>query len=125
LFLLICLIALDQIPRDRLYEFGQFRLSTRSWTLEHRDQPLHISKYEFVLLLEFLEQPQAIIPRSYLVRRLWPADPQTGERALSVYVYRLNRILGNGSKHPRYIQGVRGMGYRLRMPVRVTPDSWD
>jgi DNA-binding response OmpR family regulator len=106
-----------------VYEFGQYRVSTRAWSLEHRDRLLHISKYEFVLLLEFLEQPQAIIPRSFLVERLWPAEPEIGERALSVYVYRLNRILGNGAKQPRYIQGVRGMGYRLRMPVTVKVDS--
>jgi two-component system response regulator MtrA len=117
------LAGLDQIVRDRLYEFGQFRLSTRSWTLEHRGRPLRISKCEFVLLLEFLEQPQTIIPRSFLVERLWPAAPQVGERVLSAYVYRLNRILFNGSNNERYIQGVRGMGYCFQTPVRVSPDS--
>jgi DNA-binding winged helix-turn-helix (wHTH) protein len=75
-----------------------------------------------VLLLEFLEKPWTIIPRSDLVKRLWPAKPQIGEGGLTVYVYRLNRILSNGSKQARYIQYVGG-GYRLCTPVKMSTDA--
>jgi DNA-binding response OmpR family regulator len=103
-----------------LYEFGAFRLSTRSWSLEYRHQPLRISKYEFVLLLEFLERPQTPIPRSFLVNSLWPDDPSVGNRSLPVYVHRLNRALCGASDESRYIQNIRGQGYEFKSTVRVS-----
>jgi DNA-binding winged helix-turn-helix (wHTH) protein len=80
---------------------------------------LRISKYEFVLLREFLERPQTIIPHSFLVAAVWPNEFQTGNRALPVYVHRLNRILSNASNQAHYIQNVRGKGYEFNSTVRV------
>ena len=117
------MIALDEIPRDRVYEFGPFRLSTRSWSLEYQDQLLPISKYGFVLLLEFLARPQTVIPYSVLVDAVWTAEREIGERALPVYVHRLNRILSDASQADRYIQNVRGKGYKFTSAVRVVPQK--
>jgi len=88
--------------------------------LQYKDQPLRISKYEFVLLLEFLERPQTIVPHSFLVGSLWPENPREGGRALPVYVHRLNRILCGASNESRYIQNIRGKGYEFKSTVRVS-----
>jgi DNA-binding response OmpR family regulator len=114
-----CLIALDEIPRDRVYEFGLFRLSTRAWSLEFKDRLLPISKYGFLLLLEFLASPQTVIPSSTLVNAVWPDDREIGDRALPVYIHRLNRILSDASQEDRYIRNVRGKGYQFRSMVRL------
>ena len=103
-----------------MYEFGPFQLSTRSWTLKYKDRPLHISKFEFVLLLEFLEHPQTIIPQASLLGRVWPLDRQGGERALAVYVYRLNQILSDATKPTRYIRNVRKKGYEFQSSVKTS-----
>jgi DNA-binding response OmpR family regulator len=114
------LISLDEIRRDLLYEFGPFRLSTRSWSLEYEHQPVRISKYEFVLLLEFLGRPQTLIPHSFLVNSVWADDPQMGNRSLPVYVYRLNRVLCGASNESRYIQSIWGKGYEFKSAVHVS-----
>ena len=118
------LIPVDQIPRDRVYEFGPFRLSTRSWILAYRDRPLHVSRCEFVVLLEFLERPQTILPPLFLIDRLWPGARQTGRRTLTVYVYRLNRLLSIDHQMGHYIQGIRREGYKFRCDVRCSATSF-
>jgi len=48
------------------------------------------------------------------MRHLWHGGELFGERrAANVYVQHIRKILEDGPKTPRYVQTVRGVGYRL------------
>jgi DNA-binding response OmpR family regulator len=103
---------------DEIYEFGPFRLSTLSWSLEYERTVIHLPKLEFVLLLTFLRHPDAYITTSSLVPDVWPDAHRVSQRALQEHVYRLNQALSVGSRGKRFIQFIRGHGYRLFCDVR-------
>jgi DNA-binding response OmpR family regulator len=103
---------------DEVYEFGPFRLSTLSWSLEYNSTIVHLPKLEFVLLLTFLRQPNAFLTASSLVPDVWPDPQRASHRALQEHVYRLNQALRIGWGGTRVIQFVRGLGYKFVGEVR-------
>ena len=103
---------------DEIYEFGPFRLSTLSWSLEYKGRLLHLARLDFMLLLTFLRQPHSILQQSTLVLHLWPDRQNRNQRVLQEHVYRVNRTLKIGSAKTRFIQHIRGQGYKFVCDVR-------
>jgi DNA-binding response OmpR family regulator len=103
---------------DEVYEFGPFRLSTLSWSLEYEGKIVHLPKLEFILLLTFLRNPTAFLTTSSLVPDVWPDEQSASHRALQEHVHRLNKVLKIGFGDVRLIQYVRGQGYKCLFEVR-------
>ena len=57
-----------------------------------------------------------IVPHERLAARVWGRDDPADRDALRVYVRRLRSKLGDDASNPRYVETVRGVGYRL-LPV--------
>jgi TolB-like protein/DNA-binding winged helix-turn-helix (wHTH) protein/Tfp pilus assembly protein PilF len=73
---------------------------------------LPLPKLSFDLLIAFIEAAPAIVSVDDLMKRVWPGlvvSPET----VSQRVKLLRDALGDDSKSPRYIAGVRMRGYRL------------
>jgi DNA-binding response OmpR family regulator len=79
--------------------------------LEGREIPL--SARELSLLATFLRHPGQVLSRSQLLRLVWDLDFDPGSNVVEVYVSALRRKLG-----PGFIETVRGLGYRFRIPER-------
>jgi DNA-binding response OmpR family regulator len=79
--------------------------------LEGREIPL--SARELSLLATFLRHPGQVLSRSQLLRLVWDLDFDPGSNVVEVYVSALRRKLGQ-----RFIETVRGLGYRFRIPER-------
>jgi DNA-binding response OmpR family regulator len=54
-----------------------------------------------------------VVPHDRLLARVWGRDDATDLDALRVFVRRLRRKLNDDARDPRYIETVRGLGYRL------------
>jgi two-component system, OmpR family, response regulator len=52
-----------------------------------------------------------VLSRSQLLRLVWDLDFDPGSNVVEVYVSALRRKLGQG-----FIETVRGLGYRFRIP---------
>jgi two-component system KDP operon response regulator KdpE len=70
---------------------------------------------EWRLLETLAGSPGWVVPTERLLRRGWGADGDATADDLRVFIGRLRRKLGDDAKRPRYIETVRGMGYRLRV----------
>ena len=82
------------------------------------DQPLALTPLEFRLLRALLERPRHAFSRDELLARTHGLDESlASERSIDLHVTELRRKLGDSARAPRYIQTVRGVGYRLA-PVR-------
>lgn len=72
---------------------------------------------EFLLLRYLAERGGAVVSREEIIERLWHGDPRAAAgNTVTVHIRRLRRRLGDDAYHPTWIQAVRGMGYRLRVP---------
>ncbi|MCC3277246.1 MULTISPECIES: response regulator transcription factor [unclassified Arthrobacter] len=89
-------------------------------TTEINGQAVELTRTEFDLLHALLEGGRLVRTKTDLVRRLRGEEYDTGsfisdadERTIEVHVGNLRRKLGDDSKSPRWLETVRGVGYRL------------
>lgn len=78
---------------------------------------VQLTRMEFDLLATLMEAPGRTFSRDDLLLRLHGMDGRTPtERALDNLVVRLRRKLKDDPRHPRLVQAVWGVGYRLIAP---------
>lgn len=75
---------------------------------------LQLSPTEFALLQVFIEGPDRVWSRDELLDRVWGEDFVGDPRVVDVYVRYLREKLGDNASNPRWLETVRGMGYRWR-----------
>ncbi len=98
--------------RDRLvYGPLEIRPQERKVFLEGR--PMALSKLEFDLLLTLAQHPGLVYSRERLLDRVWGGDFYGVDRVVDVHVAALRKKLGDDPEHPRFIETVRGVGYRF------------
>jgi two-component system alkaline phosphatase synthesis response regulator PhoP len=86
-------------------------LRTRRATLG--SQSLELSKLEYDLLSTFAQHPGLVWTRERLLERVWGHDFPSTARVVDVHVTGLRRKLGDDADAPRFIETVRGVGYRF------------
>ncbi len=103
--------------RDELVYGGlMIRPKERRVYLDGREVPL--SKLEFDLLLVLAQHPGMAYPRERLLERVWGADFFGVDRVVDVHIASLRKKLGDDPENPRFIETVRGVGYRFREGAR-------
>ena len=75
---------------------------------------LELSALEFQLLHALLRRPGRVFTRDQLADLVWGAADAAAGRVVDVHIGRLRRKLGDVAEQPRFIETVRGVGYRLR-----------
>ena len=78
-----------------------------------RDQELTLRFKEFELLSVLMNRAGDAVTRAELFDQVWGTDWLGDTRTLDVHVRWLREKIEDDSSHPRYIQTVRGVGYRF------------
>jgi len=81
-------------------------------------QLLDLTTMEFDLLAVFVEHPGQVFSRLQLLDRVQGTAYEGYERTIDVHIKNLRKKLGDDPLNPRYIETVRGVGYRFS-PERV------
>ncbi len=72
-----------------------------------------LSALQFSLLTTLVESPGRVFARHQLIDRVWGRDFYGEERIVDVHVGNLRKALGDSAASPRFIETVRGVGYRF------------
>lgn len=106
--------------RNGSYSHNGLELSYASRSVTVDGQELSLTRTEFELLHALLETGRTVRTKSDLVRRLRDEDYDVGsyiseadERSVEVHMGNLRKKLGDSPQSPRWLQTVRGVGYRL------------
>jgi two-component system, OmpR family, response regulator ResD len=85
------------------------------------DAALDLTVKEFDLLATFASSPQRVFSRAELLELVWDADPADHSvDTVTEHVYRLRGKLDAAGSSHRWIETVRGAGYRFTMPSAGT-----
>ncbi|MCM3661614.1 response regulator transcription factor [Georgenia satyanarayanai] len=110
---------------DALLVHGDLRLDRDARLVELGGTPLELTRSEFDILTALLSNPRRVLSKSQLAGVLWSEGYDTGleatdadRRSVEVHVANLRRKLGEDATSPRYVETVRGVGYRLALSAR-------
>lgn len=99
---------------ERRIEFGELLLDTASQRVFGRGQSLQLGPTEYRLLLFFMTHPERVYSRSQVLDHVWGANVYVEERTVDVHIRRLRKALEPAGCE-RYVQTVRGSGYRFSL----------
>jgi two-component system response regulator RegX3 len=94
-------------------EVGGLRLDTEARTVALDGKPLELSLKEFDLLAELVRNAGKVVKREDLMARVWDINWFGSTKTLDVHVGWLRRKLGDDPSDPRFIETVRGVGFRF------------
>jgi DNA-binding response OmpR family regulator len=104
--------------RPRPESHGDLTIDRTGLTVTHRGEPVLLAPSELRLLLTLSTSPGQVLSRQQLLEAVWEHSYHGDIRLVDACVKRLRGKLGELSGDPRYIQTVRGFGYRFRPASR-------
>jgi DNA-binding response OmpR family regulator len=81
------------------------------------DDELVLTRTEFDLLTELMRTPARVWTREALLRSVWGTEWASDTHLVEVHIGNLRRKLGETRGEVRFIRTVRGVGYRMELPV--------
>lgn len=91
-------------------------LDTVSHRITAADESLEVGPTEYRLLQFFMSHAERVYSRGQLLDRVWGSNVYIEERTVDVHIRRLRKALG-AQGYDRFIQTVRGAGYRFSTKV--------
>jgi len=82
-------------------------------------EEITLTPAEYKLLLILVENKGNVLSRNVLLQKLWDIEGDfVDANTLNVYIKRLREKIEDDFKKPKYIETIRGLGYRWSMEVR-------
>jgi two-component system, OmpR family, alkaline phosphatase synthesis response regulator PhoP len=100
----------DVSPPQR---FGELTIDHDRHEAALADGVLPLTPLEFALLTTLAAHPGRVFTRAQLLERVWGEDYFGDDHVVDVHIANLRRKLGEDSTTPRFVETVRGVGYRF------------
>ncbi len=93
--------------------FGALNIDSARREVRLDDREVSLTALEFDLLLALASRPGVVFNRAQLLERVWNDRYLGSDHAVDVHVANLRKKLEEDPVQPRYVQTVRGVGYRF------------
>ena len=111
--------AVEEVDKHHeVYQFSGWTLDrTSRQLLDPQGVEISLSSGEYSLLVAFLERPQQVLSRDFLLDLTKNRSAGPYDRAIDIQISRLRQKIEPDSKNPSLIKTVRGGGYVLSANV--------
>ncbi len=106
------------MPEAKCLQFESFRLDLSDERLWHGPEVIALTRRAFTVLCYLVEHAGQLVTRDDLFESVWET-PHVSEDALNACIREIRRAFGDQARSPKFIETVRGRGYRF-LPT-VTP----
>ncbi len=104
-----------------ILRFGTYEVDLRAGELKKRGNRIKLRKKSFEVLAALLEHPGEVITRDELYAKLWPRDVFVDfDDNLNTAVGRLRVALQDSAEQPKFIETLRGRGYRFLATISIS-----
>jgi two-component system, OmpR family, alkaline phosphatase synthesis response regulator PhoP len=98
---------------ERRYVFGKITVDFDRHEAMRNEARLDLTPIEFRLLRTLIVNRGRVMPHDELIRQVWGPDIFLTDRALYTHMNNLRGKVEEEPGRPRYLAGVRGVGYRF------------
>ena len=99
-------------PRAAFSPQAPFTYNTSTLRLYKHQQEIPLSAKENAMMKLFMDNINRIFPKDMIYELIW-GETIVDENAIMVYVNRLRQKIEDDPAKPKFIQTVRGLGYRF------------
>lgn len=103
-------------PPEKPLRAGGLSIDPNSRRATLDGKPLDLTETEFSILLFFCSNPDRAYTREQLLQQIWGDNYHVTPRNIDVHIRRLRKHLGVEPSSPKWIQTLRGYGYRFEIP---------
>lgn len=107
------LLRRQDAERPSVLRFADLSLDTAGRRARRAGREFDLTTTEYELMRQFLEHPRRVLPRDFLMDRVWGFDFEGGTNVLETYVKQLRQKMERDGED-RLIHTIRGVGYVLR-----------
>ncbi|MBA4311417.1 MAG: DNA-binding response regulator [Chlorobiaceae bacterium] len=99
------------IPTASTLRVGAIEISPANYTVKIDNKEVFFPKKEFEILYYLASRIDQVINREVLLQAIWGSDVVVIDRTIDVHIRKIREKLG---KHARYVETIKGVGYRMR-----------
>ena len=109
---------LAQPPSDERLIFGDLEIDLGRFSVVRAGRTIELTPTEFRILRYLALSPGRPFTRAQLIQEVWGYDSEVeNDRTVDVHVRHLRAKIEDDPTNPRFIQTVRGLGYKLDRPT--------
>ena len=95
------------------YRFGDYEVDFDRAELRRQGKPIDLTALEFRLLSAFIRRRGRVLTRAQLIDAAWGPGTFISDRVVDTHIMNLRKKIEPLPAEPRYLLGVRGIGYRF------------
>lgn len=100
-------------PSHMAFTVGRLRVDPVARQATRDGEPVELTELELKLLVYLVERQGEAVSRADLLRDVWAMSDTVQTRSVDVFMSRLRKLIEDDATDPRWLQSVRGVGYRL------------
>ena len=104
----------DRVAASDSWRAGDLEVDARRHVVAVAGAHVELTAIEFDLVASLIRERGVVFTRQQLLDRVWGMDYVGDEHVVDVHLANLRRKLGDDPAKPRFIETVRGVGYRFR-----------
>ena len=96
-----------------IFSFDGLELDPEKITVVRDGRPVSLTSSEYKILQALMSSPGRVFPREELLNHCYPKGEVVIDRVIDVHIGKLRQKIEDDPAQPRFIQTVRGYGYRF------------
>ena len=112
-----------QRAAGRVHRFGDCEVDFDRAELRRAGRGVEMTAQELRLLEVFLRNRGRVLSRDQLIESAWGPSIAITDRAVDTHVFNLRKKIEPAPSAPRFLRGVRGLGYRFEHETSSTLDE--
>ena len=98
---------------DSVYRFGDCEVDFHRAEIRRAGRPVDVTALELRLLRALIRNRGRVLTRAQLIQHGWEPNTHIGDRVVDTHVLNLRKKIEPEPASPRFLLGVRGIGYRF------------
>ena len=96
-----------------LYHFGDVEVDFKKYEAKKSGKPIYLTALEFALLHFLIKHKDLVVSRDSILDEVWGDDVYVYPRTVDTHIAHLRKKIEDEPANPKYIIGMRGVGYKF------------
>lgn len=97
-----------------LYHFGDVVVDFKKYEAEKGGLPIYLTVLEFAMLHFLIKNKDQVVSRDSILDKVWGDSVYVYPRTVDTHIVHLRKKVEDDPENPKYIIGVRGIGYKFK-----------